>query len=249
MAKDLSSLHSFVARRFPKQPDAVDVMPPADVRLGILKTSLVVGEKEMPKVLRRDFADHLRKLKVQLNGKPELLLVHALAISYLRRDTPHTEKALVLFHRIWKSEREFLIKHLPLRWMISALQTFHDRGETEGQKMIGAVGFMYANMIKVYEAERSTMCQKKEGQMSSDGWRCEGFPGMGSFRPGDDILRNINAMALVVSRRDPIAGAILEEVMLKTSRNDTIFRRVDALRERGVYAELPKFYGSFGDLI
>lgn len=245
MVQDLSALHEFVTRRFPKQPDAVDLMPRVNVRLGRLKTTLIVGEEDLPKIARKDFNDQLRKLKVQLNGKPELLLIHALAISYLRRDTPHTEKARALFHRIWKKEHEFLMKNLPLRWMVSALQTFHDHGQNEGQKIIGAVGFMYANMMKVHEAERSTS-RPKETLPPSGEWRCVGFPGMGGFRPGDDILRNINVMALVVSGRDPIAGPILEEVILKTSQSNTIFRRADALRSKEPYADLPRFYASFG---
>lgn len=252
IAKDtLSSLRNSVAHRFPVQADAADLLPDPGIDFRPLKKSLVVGEAVAPKVLRRNYADHLRKLRHQLNGKPELLLLHAQAISYLRRDTPHTEKALRIFRRLWDEEQDFLLRELPMRWLISALQTFHDHPKNDGEAIVGAVGFMYANLIKVYEAERGSQARLDTSVKAplAKYWPCTEFKSMGGFSPGEDILRNINVMAMVVSGRSPTAGRILELIVKRTSRNNTIFSRVDSLRTCEPFTQKLDFYSSFGGTI
>ena len=92
-------------------------------------------------------------LSAELQGEPQLVYLHALMIAMLRHDDPPPQAAQT-FHRIWREQGEFLLENLDYRWIISALITFGDHGETENQRLVGACMGVFANMVKLYESER-----------------------------------------------------------------------------------------------
>lgn len=247
MNQEIKSLYDALEDRFPVQLDAENILPPENIDFSALKTTRVKGEDSIPNVERTKFSDHERRLRFKMSGRSELFLLHALVISYLRRDTPHTAKAEVLFHRLWNEEKDYLLHHLSMRWLISALQTFYDHPRNDEQRLIGAVGFMFANLVKVYEAERSCHPETAIKQFPLK-WKSESFFNL-EFAPGDDILKNINLMALSVTSRDGVAGSLLEKVIVKINRRDTIFRRVDDLRNSDPFYERNVFYSSMGGVI
>ncbi|MEI4473159.1 hypothetical protein [Frigidibacter sp. MR17.24] len=244
----LAPLREAAARRLTRHKSAENLLPAPDIDFAPLKAARVDATGLSAEGDRRDFRVQRRKLQVQFAGRPEILVLHALAISYLRRRTPHTETAQILFHRLWAEEGAFLRAQLNARWKISALQTFHDHAETEGQALVGAVGFTFMNLIKVYEAERSLV--RRTVPAGGDGsLRTPGFPGLGGFCPGDDILRNITALVLSVAGTDPVAGPILEDLLAEVARRDTVFARLDALADSPPYDRRAEFYGSFGTML
>lgn len=108
--------------RFPKQAEQPDLMPDPDALDTDQAVRTLLSEKA-PELTgsRRKMSNQLVILQRAFAGRPEILLIHALAISYLRRDTPHTQKARRIFFKLWNEQGEWLAANLNARWLISAL--------------------------------------------------------------------------------------------------------------------------------
>lgn len=136
----MKSLLIKARHRHPVHLDITDELPPVDIDFEALKLSMTVANSPAPSGSRKDLRVQREKLRKRFHNQPEILWVHGLAISYLRRRTPHTVKARTLFHRMWQEENRFLLKHLPLRWLISAQQTFYDHPSNPAQRTAGGMG-------------------------------------------------------------------------------------------------------------
>lgn len=131
-----------------------EALPPVDVDLGPLKTALLERPKKSPRA--RDRSGHMRKwleLLDDFEGQPELLHLHGLLIAHLRKDDQpaHT---MALFTRLWAEEHAWLIAHLDPRWLVSAVTTFGDHGQTEVQRRVGSAMTVLFGTMKLYESER-----------------------------------------------------------------------------------------------
>lgn len=231
--------------RMPHQPQARDVLPDPGIDLDAARARVLAGAPANHPPSRRDFADQLVRLQIALDGQPEIMLWHALAISYLRRDTPHTDKARALFFRIWDEHGDWMAAELSARWLISTLQTFADHGRTPEERLCGTAGFLYGNLVKAYESEINS-AYRRRGQVG----RFKGAPvrGMHGFQPGHDILLNINAFTIAQADGAGPAGAALLHLVARVKAGETIFARVDQMvREAGPGPETG--YLSFGDTI
>lgn len=89
----------------------------------------------------------------ELTGHSELALLHGLLISHLRKHT-YPEGAPTLFLRLWQEEEDWLLANLPTRWLISAVITFAEHGQTEADRNLAARMNMLFSLMKIYEAER-----------------------------------------------------------------------------------------------
>lgn len=226
-ALDLGLLLRRARARLPRQPDIRDLLPPDDVDLDRAKATILVSAPANFPAKRRNMADQLVRLQIALKGQPEILLWHALAISYLRRDTPHTDRARRLFFRIWDSETEFMLNALNARWLVSSLQSFADHGRSEAERLAGSAGFLYGNLIKVYESEINSAFRRRKEIGPFKGAPVKGLFG---FQPGHDILRNINIFAMAQADADGgPAGLALMRLMAHIRDGSTIFDRTDAL--------------------
>lgn len=221
------------ATRRVRRQRARDLLPPVTVDLRLLADERLPRDVSRPEVKRARIQDQLALLRYQLRGKSGLSLLNALTISYLRRDTRHTEKARTLFHRIWREQGHLLINELSTRWLISTLQTFLDHGETEAQRMIGAAGYFYGNMMKIYEGERAL-----EGLAQGAPYphltpqSTNRFRGLDRYPVGGtDLLLNTNALALDIASRDPAAGLVLQEFLLRVKSSKNVFWRHDRTRK------------------
>lgn len=218
--------------RISTQEDQPDLLPPIDIDLRQLAEETLSNDVELPDTNRRQIEDQYRILEYHLRGNSRLAFVNALAISYLRRDTAHTDKARKIFHRIWQETGLYLVTELSTRWLLSTLQTFLDHPVNQAQQVIGASGYFYGNMLKIYEGERAIEGREpdaiyKNTEPSTKG----GFRGLDRYRVGGtDLLLNTNAMLLEIASLDPVAGLVLEELLLRTSRSKTVFSRADAAR-------------------
>ena len=237
----LPKLAARAAVRVRHQP-CDDILPPRDVDLDALSQERLPEVAEMPEVPRADIRDQARILEYHLRGKSRLSHLNALTISYLRRDTAHTEKARHLFHRIWQEKGVELVNETSTRWLISTLQTFLDHGLNEAQRSIGTAGYFYANMIKIYEGERAIEGLDPDALYRGDTPSTAGkFRGLDRYKVGaSDLMLNTNALALEIAQRDAVAGLVLEEFLLRVSTAETVFSRHDRTRaRRGI--EVPGF--------
>ena len=89
----------------------------------------------------------------ELEGHSELALLHGLLISHLRKHT-YPDEAPALFLRLWAEEEEWLLENLPTRWLISAVITFAQHGQTETDRILAQSMNILFSLMKIYEAER-----------------------------------------------------------------------------------------------
>lgn len=227
--------------RFSRQP-AEDILPDVDTDLAIYANKLIPSTTELVPGSREDIRIQGEILRYHLRGKSELAWLNALAISYLRRDTPHTVKASTLFHRIWDEERFTLVNELGTRWLISTMQTFLDHGKNENQRMVGAAGFFYANLMKIYEGERALEGLDQQSSAHSPIPRTKNkFRGLDRYKVGGtDLLLNTNVIALEIASRDEVAGLVLVEFLLRVKNSGNVFTRLDSARSQQ-NIEIPGF--------
>lgn len=239
----LAARHS---TRFRRQPHAPDLLPPADAALAPLRAERVQRADGPPGNGRQDMAAQMRHLTEVFEGRSRLEWLHAACISYLRRDTPHTARARSLFRRMWVEETGFLLENLTARWLISAMQTFYDHGETAGERTAGAVGFFYGNFIKIYETERNASRPPPPDSPDTYWPGMSALPGIGGFKPGDDILANMNTLAYDAALNGEAAGPALIRLMELARDGRTIFNRTDAMRTRTPFRKRAFYALSFG---
>ncbi len=146
-------LRQMAARLDPLHYADGEALPPPDIDLSPLKISLVdrADTADMPS--RSSFARKLRELSDEFHGQPDLLLLHGLLIANLRR-TAQPPQCAALFHRMWAEEGDWLRARLDARWLVSAVTTFGDHGQTETQRRLGQSLSVLFGMMKLYETER-----------------------------------------------------------------------------------------------
>ncbi|MDX2416573.1 MAG: hypothetical protein QNK19_03835 [Xanthomonadales bacterium] len=219
-----------------------DILPDEDVDLYKLAIEYLPKEAELPDLPRSDMKNQYKILEYHLRGKSKLAHLNALTISYLRRDSQYTNKARVLFHRIWRELGVLLINELSTRWLISTLQTFLDHGANESQRKVGVAGYFYGNLMKIYEGERAIEGLEQDGTYEQpDPQTKSKFRGLDRYQVGNsDLLLNTNALALEISLEDPTAGIVLQEVLLRVKSSGNVFTRHDMTRkEMGI--DVPGF--------
>jgi hypothetical protein len=228
----LEGLAKRAAGRFWKQ-NVNWLVPEISFPLGDLWHTMVPSEEvEFPDTTRATMEGQVRILRFRMRGLPEPCFILGLLISYLRRDTPHTATAMALFVKMWEHEHTSLLAYLPTRWLISTLQTFLDHGQTGDQRLVGAAGYFFANIVKAYEAERAL-----------DGLNADkiydftvpnasfGGVGLDRFDLGrTDMLVNTLSLLYEVSLKDNLAGRVVRELLLRIKSGHTLFSRMDQSR-------------------
>lgn len=222
--------------------DVTDVMPDRSIDLRELAFNLLPKEADVPSVSRSRMEDQSKILKYHLRGKSRLAHLNALAISYLRRETSYTDKARFLFHRIWEEEGVLLVNELPTRWLISTIQTFLDHGKNEAQRQIGTAAYFYANMLKIYEGERSLEGWEQSAHTTSGTPKTKNeFRGLDRYNVGGtDLMLNTNALLLEIAYKDDVAGLVLQEFLLRVKSAPNVFTRLDDARAN-LGIEIPDF--------
>lgn len=205
----------------------------ADIDFSVLRTALVGtvdngfsrGERPRPVFggRRPDFFEHMNELRSEFVGRSELLAMHAGMVVVLRRRIAlaHFQP---LYLRLWRDERELLLRELSLRWLVSACDTLADIGETPTQRAVALNGTVLANMVKLAETERRRHPPTPEPRRVPE----ELFDGMTAFRPGGDMVDNLLRRLGQVAALDDLAGPILVEVAERVRRADTVLRRLTA---------------------
>ncbi|WP_283179987.1 hypothetical protein [Gemmobacter sp. 24YEA27] len=108
--ESLKALDDRLGRRFSSAPDTADFLPEEKVDLDAMESMTVEKLTSSKDGRRVDMAHQIRLLSKIFAGRSELEFLHAVVISYLRRDTPHTRKAWHLFRRLWQRKPISLLK-------------------------------------------------------------------------------------------------------------------------------------------
>lgn len=178
---------------------------------------------------------HLANLRREFSGQPELVYHHARLIVLIRREV-RREESVRQFRALWDQEAEFLCRHLNLRWLVSAADTFADHGEP-GVRAVAMMATLLANTVKICESDRYIRGAEALAPMPERIAKLQTdlvplFEGMSVFTVGtDDTLRNMYWRLEPFFASGP-AGRILKAVYDRLQVNDTAFARLRALHRR-----------------
>jgi hypothetical protein len=219
-----------------------DILPDITADWSNYRKNIINHSDEFPSVSRLHMEDQKRILQYRFRGLPEVCLWLGLSISYLRRDTQHTEKAASVFQRLWQQEYALLLALLPTRWLISSFQTFAEHGINEDQRLIGTAGFYFGNLMKTYEGERSIEGLPADAIYPFTQPMTEiGFAGMDRYRlGGTDLMVNTLSSLVALSAKNITAGRVLQEFLIRMRNGHTVFSRHDRSRMHH-NVEIPSF--------
>jgi len=178
--------------------------------------------------------EHFNALRDEFVSQSELCYTHAKIIVLIRRDF-EARNHFALFEKLWKEEKEYLLKNLNIRWLISATDTFADLSEDDTIKSLSIACSCLLNTVKIQESEhfitnydRYEDDSKKIIRLDNEE-RVPLFDGISVFKVGtDDTLRNMR-WRIDKAAKINIAGEILLEIFLRLQKHNNVFKR---LRER-----------------
>ena len=178
----------------------------------------------------KDLKQHIEQLKDEFVGQPVLNHYHASLIVLIRREVDTTEN-YAKFKALWLRERDFLLRSLNTRWLISACDTFIDFEEDQLLKAILMNAVMLINTLKLQETERylcdqpTEVCKEKRDRLPHE--RVTLFDGTSAFVVGtDDTLRNMRWRLDQICKIHPLGMIVLEIFdRLQQEENNTVYLR------------------------
>ena len=184
-----------------------------------------------------DLDEHFEALKAEFVGQAELSYTHAKIIVLIRRDF-EAKKHFAIFERLWQEEKDFLLKNLNMRWLISATDTFADYSNDDSIKSLSVACSCLLNTVKIQESERfitnakSSIDDMEKIARLDNEERIPLFDGTSVFKVGtDDTLRNMR-WRIDKAAKINIAGEILLEIFLRLQEHDTVFKRLKDRHKR-----------------
>lgn len=209
----------------------------ADPDLAAMRDRIVAaGKAVQTRGSDKSLDRHLANLQAEFSGQSELLLHHATLIVLIRREVRLPE-SLTRFNALWAQEADFLCRHLNLRWLISAADTFADHGSDLQTRAIGMMASLLGNTVKIGESDRYIHGAEALAPIPDRIDRLQTdliplFEGTSVFTVGtDDTLRNMYWRLEPFFAAGP-AGMILKAVYDRMQVNDTAFARLRALHRR-----------------
>ena len=208
-------------------------LPPLDCDFSILKGApLPAQELPRPEGLSR-VKKKRHMLLGELAGHCELALLHGLLVSHLRKHT-YPETAPALFLRLWDEEQDWLLENLPTRWLISAVITFAEHGQTEADRNLAARMNMLFSLMKIYEAERCFSGLPPQKPFKVKDRDKSPLPmGMKDFSVlQGDLEANLLAPLWKDASQAPAIGPLVQHLLEVLNADDgTVFRRMAKMRE------------------
>lgn len=210
---------------------------PADADLAAMRERIVeAGEAVQTRGAEKSLDRHLENLRREFSGQPELLHHHARLIVLIRREVRPAE-SVARFLALWAQEAGFLCRHLNLRWLVSAADTFADHAPDPQARAVAMMATLLANTVKVCESDRyirgaETLAPRADRIETLQTDLVPLFGGMSVFTVGtDDTLRNMYWRLEPFFAAGP-AGMILKTVYDRLQVDDTAFARLRALHRR-----------------
>ena len=211
-----------------------DDVPPADVDFKVL-AAIPLPAQVLPRpegLSRTDKKRHM--LLGELAGHSELAMLHGMLISHLRKHT-YPDGAPVLFQRLWSEEEAWSLDNLPTRWLISAVITFADHGQTEADRNLAARMNMLFSLMKIYEAERCFSGKPAQEPFRTQDRNKSPLPmGMKDFSVlQGDLEAHLLAPLWLDAETAPGIGNLTRHLLTTMNADDgTVFRRFAIMRAR-----------------
>lgn len=208
-------------------------LPPLDVDFAALK-AMPLPPQETPRpegLSRTQKKRHM--LLGELQGHSELALLHGLLIAHLRKHT-YPQGAPALFRRLWAEEENWLLQTLPTRWLISAVITFAEHGETEADRHLAARMNMFFSLMKIYEAERAFSGLPPQKPFKVKDRNKSPLPmGMKDFSVlQGDLEAHLLAPLWRDAEKAPAIGNLVRHLLDLLNHDDgTVFRRFAKMRD------------------
>jgi len=201
----------------------------ASVEFTLLKERIVPGEEVVYTIgSQRDLEEQFEYLRGEFAGQPELLYYHAKLIVMMRRDIKAKEN-YQQFSRLWSEEREFLLRNLNLRWLVSAADTFADMSSDPVERALAFNASCLVNTVKMTESERFIQALENAAddpervEMLEE--RVALFDGLSVFKSGtDDTLRNMRWRLDSIAELHPVGG-ILKEAFMRLQDRPNVYQR------------------------
>ena len=209
-------------------------VPPVDVDFAALK-AMPLPPQIMPRPEGLSRVEKKRHMLLgELQGHCELALLHGLLISHLRKHT-YPDGAPALFLRLWAEEEEWLLSTLPTRWLISAVITFAEHGQTEADRNLAARMNMLFSLMKIFEAERAF-----SGKAPTNAFRIQDrnkAPLPMDMKDFSVLKGDLEAHLLAPLWRDaedaPAIGNLTRHLLnILNTDEGTVFRRFALMREK-----------------
>jgi len=181
-----------------------------------------------------DLEEHFVALRDEFIDQSELCYTHAKIIVLIRRDF-EAKNHFTIFEKLWEEEKDYLLKNLNIRWLISATDTFADLSDDDTIKSLSIACSCLLNTVKIQESEHfitnydSYEDDSKKITRLDNEERIPLFDGISVFKVGtDDTLRNMR-WRIDKAAKINIAGEILLEIFLRLQKHDNVYKR---LRDR-----------------
>lgn len=207
-------------------------LPPPDVDFATLK-AMPLPRQITPRpegLSRTQKKRHM--LLGELQGHCELALLHGLLVAHLRKHT-YPQGAPALFLRLWQEQEAWLLETLPTRWLISAVITFADHGQTEADRHLAARMNMLFSLMKIYEAERCfSGLPPQEPYRIKDRNKADLPMGMKDFSVlQGDLEAHLLAPLWRDAQHAPAVGSLVRHLLTTLNADDgTVFRRFALMR-------------------
>lgn len=209
-------------------------LPPEDVDFKALAAiPLPLHVLPRPEGLSRtDKKRHM--LLGELAGQSELAMLHGMLISHLRKHS-YPNGAPALFRRLWAEQEPWLLENLPSRWLISAVITFAEHGQTEADRNLAARMNVLFSLMKIYEAERCFSGKSAQEPFRTQDRNKSRLPmGMKDFSVlQGDLEAHLLAPLWRDAERAPAIGNLTRHLLCTLNMDDgTVFRRFAIMRAR-----------------
>ncbi|MFA8443785.1 hypothetical protein [Yoonia sp.] len=209
-------------------------VPPLDVNFQAL-AAMPLPPQKLPRPEGLSRVEKKRHMLLgELAGHSELAMLHAMLVSHLRKHT-YPEGTPALFLRLWAEEEDWLLGNLPTRWLISAVITFADVGQTEADRNLAARMNMLFSLMKIYEAERAFSGKAPQEPFRTQDRNKSPLPmGMKDFSVlRGDLEANLLAPLWRDAQTAPNIGPLTCHLLDRLNCDDgTVFRRFAMMREK-----------------
>ncbi|MEN2751020.1 hypothetical protein AAIR29_05160 [Psychrobacter sp. FBL11] len=219
-----------------------------EMKATIITESMCDSEALTHKPRTKDLNAHLDNLKHYFIGYSELSFYHATLVVLLRRKYKVAE-TFAEFEQLWNTETEYLLQQLPLRWLISACDTFIDHTSNTSRAAILMNAATLINTLRVYETKQFLQLgaasspelnpvdtENVEALYRSD---ISLYDGLTYFRIGsDDTLINMRKRYESFYKNDELAATILLSIFDRLQTNHSAFHTMRTLHK----SDRPKWW-------
>lgn len=178
-------------------------------------------------------AAKLEELRRAFEGASELCYFHAELIVKIRRGVDASTN-WTTFSSLWEQDSQYLCETLNSRWLISALDTYADHGQSL-QQARALIQIAFFNSIRLAETERA---------LFGDSGRLEAFAKLqqqGMYQLWDgvetynlrrgDVVWNMFGRIRRCLAPDPVLSVIFETLLARALQHDTLISRINRISE------------------